>query len=283
MTCSSIRTATSGTRDFGELFISKFDPKTLKLTEYPVKKFKPDAPVGQLSLEQDHQGKFWFDTMYQGSLGSLDPKTGEIKYYPLAAEWNDDRVQLNFVGLRHDVDGKVWTKSVGTQDIFRLDLATNKWEKFHPTDKLPGGPYGIYQVISNSKNNLWMAEFTEGHIGKIDAKTLEVTWFATADGARTRAAAADRRPGPHPVRRISRQQGRAVRHQDGEVHRVSAADPLQRSVPGADRQERRHLDRRHADRPRHPARSQDRPDRRISDADRHQHARRCSSTTRRRR
>jgi streptogramin lyase len=165
--------------DFGELFISKFDPKTLKLTEYPVKKFKPDAPVGQLSLELDHNGTFWFDTMYQGSLGNLDPKTGEIKYYPLATEWNDERVQLNFVGLRHDVDGKVWTKSVGTQDIFRLDLASNKWEKFHPTDKIPGGPYGIYQVISDSKNNLWMAEFTEGHIGKIDAKTLEVTWFAT--------------------------------------------------------------------------------------------------------
>ena len=46
-------------------------------------------------------------------------------------------MQLNFVGLRHDVDGKVWTKSVGTQDIFRLDLATGKWERFHPTDFLP--------------------------------------------------------------------------------------------------------------------------------------------------
>src|SRR5712671_5896912 len=164
--------------DFGELFISKFDPKTLKLTEYPIKEFKPGAPVGLLSLELDHQGKFWFDTMYQGSLGTLDPKTGEIKYYPLAPEWNDERVQLNFVGLRHEVDGKVWTKSVGTQDIFRLDLASNKWEKFHPTDKIPGGPYGIYQVISDSKNNLWMAEFNKGHLGKLDAKTLKVTWFA---------------------------------------------------------------------------------------------------------
>jgi streptogramin lyase len=165
--------------DFGELFISKFDPKTLKLTEYPIKEFKPSAPVGLLSLEFDHQGKLWFDTMYQGSLGNLDPKTGEIKYYPLAKEWNDERVQLNFVGLRHDVDGKVWTKSVGTQDIFRLDIAKGTWEKFHPTDTLPGGPYGIYQVISDSQNNLWMAEFTKGHLGKLDAKTLKVTWFAT--------------------------------------------------------------------------------------------------------
>jgi streptogramin lyase len=165
--------------DFGELFISKLDPKTLKLTEYPTKKFKPDAPEGNLSLEFDRNGKLWFDTMYQGALGTLDPKTGETKFYPLAAQWNDNRVQLNFVGLRHDVDGKVWTKSVGTQDIFRLDLASNTWEKFHPTSELPAGHhYSMYQVISDSKNNVWMAEFSEGYLGTIDAKTHAVKWFA---------------------------------------------------------------------------------------------------------
>jgi virginiamycin B lyase len=165
--------------DFGEMFIGKFDPKTLKLTEYPIKKFKPNAPTGLLSIEFDHVGKIWFDTMYQGSLGCLDPKTGEITYYPVDPKWNDDRVQLNFTGLHYEVDNKVWTKSVGTQDIFRVDLKTGQWEKFHPTDSLPGIAHaGIYQVMSDSKNNLWMAEFTEGHLGKIDAKTLEVTWFA---------------------------------------------------------------------------------------------------------
>jgi streptogramin lyase len=165
--------------DFGNPFISKFDPKTLKLTEYPLTKFKPTAPEGNLSLALDNQGTFWFDTMYQGSLGNLDPKTGEIKYYPLDPKWNDNRVQLNFVGLHHEVDGKVWTKSVGTQDIFRVDLATGQWEKFHPTNEISGGSnYGIYQVASDSHNNLWMAEFTEGHLGKIDAKTLKVTWYA---------------------------------------------------------------------------------------------------------
>jgi streptogramin lyase len=165
--------------DFGEMFIGKFDPKTLKLTEYPIKKFKDKAPTGILSIHFDRVGKIWFDTMYQGSLGWLDPKTGEISYYPLAAEFNDDRVQLNFTGLHYEVDGKVWTKSVGTQDIFRVDLATSKWERFHPTDQLPGVKNAsIYEVMADSKNNLWMAEFTEGHLGKIDARTTEVTWFA---------------------------------------------------------------------------------------------------------
>jgi virginiamycin B lyase len=163
--------------DFGESYISKFDPKTLKLTELPVQKFKANAPVGNLSLEFDKEGKLWFDTMYQGSLGQLDPKTEQIKWYPLAAEFNDDRVQLNFVGLRHDVDGKVWTKSVGTQDIYRLDIASNTWERFQPLKEVGFSPSSIYQVISDSQNNLWMAEYTRGNIGKIDAKTKKVTWY----------------------------------------------------------------------------------------------------------
>jgi len=173
--------------DFGGMFISGFDPKTLKLTEYPVKKLKPNAPEGQLSIDFDKDGKLWFDTMFQAAVGSLDPKTGEMKLYPLPPEWNEDRTQLNFMGLRHDVDGKVWTKNVGRQDILRLDLASGTWERFHPSDKLPPGRYSIYQVMSDSKNNLWMAEWVDGHIGKLDAETSEVTWFVPpTPHARTR-------------------------------------------------------------------------------------------------
>jgi len=167
--------------DFGNMFIGKFDPKTLKLVEYPIRKFKEKAPEGLLSIDFDREGKIWFDTMYQGSMGCLDPKTGKIAYYPVPKEWNDDTVQLNFSGLRHDVDGKIWTKTVGTQHIFRADLKTGKWERFHPADFLPKetapARASVYQVISDSQNNLWMAEFQAGHIGKIDAKTTEIKWW----------------------------------------------------------------------------------------------------------
>jgi streptogramin lyase len=164
--------------DFGELYISKFDPKTLKVTEYPTKEHKPGYPVGNLDLEMDAKGTFWFDTMYQAALGNLDPKTGAIKYYPLAQEYNDFRVQMNFVGLRHDVDGKVWTKNVATGDIYRVDLQTQAWERFQPLKELKNGKHNtIYQVASDSKNNLWMAEFVNGYLGKLDAKTLKVTWY----------------------------------------------------------------------------------------------------------
>jgi streptogramin lyase len=164
--------------DFGEPYITKFNPKTFEITEYPIKEFKPGFPVGNLDLEVDAKGTFWFDTMYQAALGNLDPQTGDIKYYPLASEYNDFRVQMNFVGLRHDVDGKVWTKNVATGDIFRVDLASQQWERFQPLKELRNGQHNtIYQVISDSKNNLWMAEFVNGYLGKIDAKTLKVTWY----------------------------------------------------------------------------------------------------------
>jgi streptogramin lyase len=164
--------------DFGEPYVSKFDPKTLKLTEYPTKIFKPNHPTGNLDLGLDKNGTFWFDSMYQGTLANLDPKTGDIKYYPLAPEFNDEGVQMNFVGLRHDIDGKVWTKNVPTGDVFRVDLATQKWEKFQPLKELNNGQRNtIYQLISDSKNNAWVAEFVNGYLGKIDAKTTKVTWY----------------------------------------------------------------------------------------------------------
>ena len=164
--------------DFGENYIGRFDPKTLKITEYPTKEHKAGFPSGNLDLGVDTKGTFWFDQMYQASLANLDPKTGEIKYYPLSEEFNNFGVQMNFVGLRHDVDGKVWTKNVPTGDVFRLELASGKWERFQPLKELSNGKRNtIYQLISDSKNNAWVAEFVNGYLGKIDAKTTKVTWY----------------------------------------------------------------------------------------------------------
>ena len=258
--------------NFGEMFIGKLDPKTLKLTEYPIQTFKDKAPTGLLSIEFDTTGKIWFDTMYQGSLGCLDPKTGEIKYYPLDAKWNDDKVQLNFTGLHYEVDNKVWTKSVGTQEIFRVDLKTGDWEKFRPLDQLPGVQHaGIYQV---------MADFPEQSLdGRIHRRPSRQDrrqdrrrdLVRHADGARPRPPHGDRRSGPRAGDRISHQQGGAVRSQDRTVHRIFVPAihvPLSRQF----RQERRDLGFDHEHRPRGAARSEDQHERAISDAERHQYA-----------
>jgi len=85
--------------DFGELFISKFDPKTLKLTEYPGQAVSSRAAGGESVLEFDRHGALWFDTMFQGSLGTLDPRTGEIEIYPLAPELQRQSRAAELVGL----------------------------------------------------------------------------------------------------------------------------------------------------------------------------------------
>ena len=65
--------------DFGEMFIGKFDPKTLKLTEYPIKKFKDKAPTGLLSIEFDHTGKIWFDTIPRARSATWIRRPAEVR------------------------------------------------------------------------------------------------------------------------------------------------------------------------------------------------------------
>jgi len=35
----------------------------------------------------------------------------------------------------------------------------------------------LYQVLADSHNNLWMADIGRGHLGRVDAKTGETTWY----------------------------------------------------------------------------------------------------------
>jgi streptogramin lyase len=166
--------------DFGEEFLGRLDPKTGKVTEYPVPEPKPGYPTGSLELKEDTQGNFWFGMMFQGAIARFDPSTEKFHVYSLPAELNDKRAQLNMLGLQYTVDGKVWTESSGDREIYRLDLATGKYETFDPLKKLPGdGPYSIYGIDSDSHNNIYFAEYQTNYIGRIDAETKEVKFYQT--------------------------------------------------------------------------------------------------------
>ena len=208
--------------DFGELFISKFDPKTLKLTEYPIKTFKPDAPVGNLEPRIRQGG--------QALVRHHVPGRASATSIRRPARSNIIRCRRNGTTIACSSTSSACATTSTARSGPRasaprtfsasISQAANG-NSFHPTDALPAGHhYGIYQVISDSKNNLWIAEFDDGHLGKIDAKTLQGDVVHDADAARPAAPHGDRRPGPHHGDRISRQQGRAVRPQDRRVHRI---------------------------------------------------------------
>jgi streptogramin lyase len=166
--------------NFGEQFLGKLDPKTAKLSEYPVTEFKPGYPVGLLDLDFDKAGDLWMDMMFQGAIAKFDIKSEQFRYYPIPAEKNDKVTQLNMLGLNHHVDGKVWTKNVGNREVYRIDVATGQYETFEPMkllDQIAEGRHTIYGIASDSQNNLYLMEFQDNHIGRIDAKTGKITFY----------------------------------------------------------------------------------------------------------
>ena len=122
------------------------------------------------------------------------------------------------------VDGKVWAQNNGFAGIHRLDLATGKIETWEPF-KGAKEPHNIYDVIPDSKNNVYFTDFRLRHIGRLDAKTGEVKMFADADAGVGAAPRPDGCAGPAVVRAISRRPHRDVRHQDRGSSRSGAIVP----------------------------------------------------------
>ena len=166
--------------DFGEQFIGRLDTKTNTLKEYPVPELKPGYPQGLLDIEEDKSGDMWVGMMYQGALAKFSPKTEKLQTFALPPEFNDNAAQPNMLGMRYDVDGKIWTDSAGHYDIFRLDVKTGSYERFEPMKHLPDDRQGsIYGIDSDSHNNLYFTDFATDYIGRIDAKTGDTSWFQT--------------------------------------------------------------------------------------------------------
>jgi streptogramin lyase len=162
---------------FGEQNLGRLDPRTGKVTEFPVAEHKPDFPTGSLGLRSDPQGNLWLGNMYQATIVKFDPKTETFKYWPLEGDENIDAAQINMVSPQHsDVDGKLWTQNNGFAGIHRLDIATGKFETWEPFKGVPG-PHNIYDVIPDSHNNAYFTDFRQRHIGRIDAKTGEIKLY----------------------------------------------------------------------------------------------------------
>ena len=165
--------------EFGEQFLGRFDPKTLKVTEYPLPVIKAGFPVGTLDLEMEKSGKLWISMMYQAGVARFDPKTEKFETWSVPKEWQTDATQQAFVTpVSSDADGKVWVKNSDRAQILRLDPATGKWESFgsfeDPATKKRITSYGI---PADAQNNLYLLDFSSSDIGRLDAKTLKLSVF----------------------------------------------------------------------------------------------------------
>ncbi|HXP78344.1 MAG TPA: carboxypeptidase regulatory-like domain-containing protein [Verrucomicrobiae bacterium] len=160
---------------FGEPILGKLDPKTGKITEYPIPVLKPGAINGNLDVEFDEEQNIWIAMTFQAAVAKFDRKTEKFTVYSLPPELDADYRELTFVGPAHShVDGKVWITDSGTYTILRLDTASGKFDVFEP---FPRPRPLIYQVVSDSHNNAYFTVMGREHIGRIDAKTGEISFY----------------------------------------------------------------------------------------------------------
>jgi streptogramin lyase len=160
---------------FGEPVLGKLDPKTGKITEYPIPVMKPGHIFGNLDVNLDEEQNLWIATTFQASVEKFDRKTEKFTTYKLPPDMDGDYREFTFVAGNHnEVDGKVWVADAGTYVPMRLDLKTGKWESFEVFQKPRPN---IYEITSDSQNNAWFNVMGRQDIGKIDAKTGKITLY----------------------------------------------------------------------------------------------------------
>ncbi|MGH9255919.1 MAG: carboxypeptidase regulatory-like domain-containing protein [Vicinamibacterales bacterium] len=168
--------------DFGTHVLGVLDPKTGKVTEYPMPVTKPGAPVGSLDLVFDKQGDIWMGTMYQGNLARFDRKTKTFQTWGSPAFRDRDEARIAMVmPANHEVDGQVW---IGGDSEYQVDVKTGEWKAIDYSVGLPKDSPVIrqlssYGVASDSKNNFYGMNLNGTYIIRVDAKTKKVTPFAT--------------------------------------------------------------------------------------------------------
>jgi streptogramin lyase len=167
--------------DFGQQFLGKMDAKTGKVTQYPIPVLKPGFSTGTLDLEADKDGNIWVGVMYQANIAKFDPKTEKFTQWSVPKEWQTDAAQTGHLAVNAThVDGKVWIKNSDATDIYRLDVATGKFENLgNHTDPFTGRRIGTYGLHSDSQNNAYLLDFSGNNLVRIDAKTKALRFFKT--------------------------------------------------------------------------------------------------------
>jgi len=167
--------------NFGEQYLGKLNPKTAKVTEYPVPLLKKGSPTGMLDLQPDKDGNLWLALMYQGGIAKFDKQTEKFQVWAIPPELNNDATQQSMVmPAQSHVDGKVWMTDVDRRALHRLDLASGKFETFDLKKILPADRvHSAYGIKADSQNNLYFMDFSDQNIGRIDAKTGKATLYPT--------------------------------------------------------------------------------------------------------
>ncbi|HEY5637859.1 MAG TPA: lyase [Burkholderiales bacterium] len=164
--------------DGGQNAIVRVDAKTRA-----VKVWKLPESTGYTNLNTaifDKAGIHWF-TGQSGIYGRLDPKTGDMKV------WDAPKGRGPY-GIHATPDGVVYYTSLAGSFIARIDANTGASTVIEP----PTPRQGARRVWSDSKGDLWVAEWNSGNLSRYQPKTgAWKTWKAPGDSPRVYAVYVD--------------------------------------------------------------------------------------------
>jgi streptogramin lyase len=163
--------------DFSGQMLGRLDTKTLQHKAYEIPLQRQGWPTGALDLEPDPQGNLWLGLMFQHGAAKFDRKTEKFEMIRLPDDMLKADSQQAMVGSQNwTVDNKLWMQDPARRGIYRRDMTTGKTELFEPFKTRAGSPYSIF---SDKQNNIWFLDFGGENIGKIDAKSAELTLYPT--------------------------------------------------------------------------------------------------------
>jgi streptogramin lyase len=166
--------------DFGSLFIGQLDPKTGKVTDYPLPLLRPNEPTGTLQIDSDPNGNLWVAMMLQGGVARFDRQTKRFDVFPVPKDWLSDRTQESMIApYSANVDGTVYTNNQARHEIYRVDLKTGEYTNLGKMTDAKGAMIDAYGMPADHDNNLYLLEFQGTHIGRFEAATKTVKIYAT--------------------------------------------------------------------------------------------------------
>jgi virginiamycin B lyase len=187
-------------------------PVDVSIKEWPVETpgSRPHDPLAA------HDGSLWYTGQLSNKLGRLDPKTGQIKEYPVNAQTGPH-------GLKEDKDGNIWFTGNFSSVMGKLDPKTGKVTEYPMPDSAAKDPHSLafdhdgilwftvqqgnrigrldpksgeiklltpptagarpYGIMVDSKNTIYVVEFGAPKVAAIDPKTLAIREYALPDAA----------------------------------------------------------------------------------------------------
>ena len=135
-------------------------PADIAIKEWPVATpgSRPHDPLAA------RDGSIWYTGQLANVLGRLDPRTGQIKEYPV-------NPQTGPHGLKEDKGGNIWFTGNFSSVIGKLDPKTGKVTDYPMPDPSAKDPHSL---VFDREGILWFTVQQGNKIGRLDPKSGEI-------------------------------------------------------------------------------------------------------------